>query len=287
MTLDELIYNRLSTNTQVTQSLARFAGKPALFYQSPPGDAADGWGTATQYPRVDYTVEMQADPERHTSGQLVINIWSSDDGVMPEGIAGAVRTAMTDVFFSTGDIFSLTWQRSDAFEAQAVTVKGAGIVGITIIFDIWGFPSQQTTAPSPIAAINSQIKTQYPNARVIGIDVLPPQFMPTQANPVIYFRTTSQTLERQTGRVRWYNAEIAGHIIAPDINDRAQITKTIVEGINRRLPMADGSPAFLLSISADSGNNHMSQGQIRIRTEYGMLTPEAQTVKLMHPHISQ
>ena len=74
-TLEDLIYERLTGPDGPGGKLARFAGKPAVFYQYAPDDTDEGW-EGDQYPRIDYVVDMQANPERHTSGAMVVNIWS-------------------------------------------------------------------------------------------------------------------------------------------------------------------------------------------------------------------
>lgn len=44
-----------------------------------PDDKAQGWGVS-QYPRADYLVDMTADPERHSSGMVSVNVYSDDTG---------------------------------------------------------------------------------------------------------------------------------------------------------------------------------------------------------------
>ena len=67
MTLEELIYQRFSTYEAFSEKLATFAGRPAAFYQKAPNDKQEGWGEE-QYPRVVYTIDMQADQERKAGG---------------------------------------------------------------------------------------------------------------------------------------------------------------------------------------------------------------------------
>lgn len=290
MTLEELVYNRLATRTQLTSRLAQFGTSPAIFYQSPPGDQADLWGDRTQYPRIDYIIEMQANPERHTSGQMELNIWSSDDGGLPEEIEPEVRQALNDVFFmpAAGPPFSLTWGRSDFFEAQAVKVKGAGVRGITVTFDVWAFTRQQTHEPDPIRAINAWTKAQLPGAMVIGLDALPAQFVPSSLQPAIYYRLLNTGVDRQAGRITWLNAEIAGHVIIPATEQRLQVLRQIVERLatQKRIRMQDGSPVFIKTLSADSSNNHLAAGQLRIRVTFGILSSQVAEILLLRPHVA-
>jgi len=280
MLLEELIYTRLATRAALTSRLAQFGTAPAIFLQSPPGDQADNWAGRTQYPRIDYSVEMQADPERHTSGQLVLNVWCGEGMTPPEEIEPEIRQALNDVFLTpaAGTPFSLTWQRSDTFEARAVAVKGAGVRGVTIIFDVWAFTAQNTHGPDPIQTINAWTKAQTPGAMVIGIDALPAQFMPTATQPVIYYRLLGVSVDRHAGAVTWLHADIAGHIIIPATEQRLQVLRQIADGlaVQKCIKMQDNSPMSILSLKADSSNNHLTTGQLRIRVKFGVLQPAAQ-----------
>ena len=73
MTLEELIYTRLVQEKELAESLAKYEGVPAVFLQKAPDDKAQGWGVS-QYPRADYLVDMTADPERHSSGRVIVGI---------------------------------------------------------------------------------------------------------------------------------------------------------------------------------------------------------------------
>ena len=86
MTLEELIYTRLVQEKELAESLAKYEGVPAVFLQKAPDDKAQGWGVS-QYPRADYLVDMTADPERHSSGMVSVNVYSDDTGKPPEELA--------------------------------------------------------------------------------------------------------------------------------------------------------------------------------------------------------
>ena len=96
MTLEELIYTRLVQEKELAESLAKYEGVPAVFLQKAPDDKAQGWGVS-QYPRADYLVDMTADPERHSSGMVSVNVYSDDTGKPPEELAPLVRIALCDV----------------------------------------------------------------------------------------------------------------------------------------------------------------------------------------------
>lgn len=174
MTLEDLIYTRLSDPNGPAAKLARYGDAPAIFYQAAPEDTAAGWDGKRQYPRIDYTVDMQANPERHSCGVLTLNIWCSEQCAPPEDLEPEVRAAMRDVFMQPDESppYSLAWVRSDAFEGRSQANPATLVNGITVLFDLFAFPVQETTDPDPILAINEYVKQWAPDALVIGKDTL-------------------------------------------------------------------------------------------------------------------
>ena len=99
-TFEDLVYTRLTAWPELLNKLAKYKGKAAVFYQSAPSDTTPSWKGAKQYPRIDYVIDMQADPERQSSGQATVNIWSIDTGTMPEEIEPEVRKALCGIFMT-------------------------------------------------------------------------------------------------------------------------------------------------------------------------------------------
>ena len=50
MTLEDLIYQRLTQHPSLIKKLAKYAGNPAVFFQSAPDDKAQGWKGRLQFP---------------------------------------------------------------------------------------------------------------------------------------------------------------------------------------------------------------------------------------------
>lgn len=275
MTLEDLIYNRLAQRTKLTDKLARFEGVPAIFYQSAPGDRDDGWKNQKQYPRVDYIVDMQANPERQTSGLMSLNIWCNEAGAPPEEIEPEVRAALCDVFMQPTEQppYCLAWIRSDSWDEKAVTLKGTQVTGITLLFDVLAFPTQETTDPDPVLAMNRFIKEWEPKAVVIGTDAITDFFTPGTDRPAFYFRLASLEVARETNTVVWMNASIAGHIFAPTTAARLQWLKYLVDTLAAQgeIAMLDTSPMFIKSIKADSAVDYLITGQLRINVRFGIL----------------
>lgn len=275
MTLEDLIYNRLITNESLTNKLAKFDNVPAIFYQAAPGDQDDGWKNKKQYPRLDFVVDMQANPERQSSGLMTLNIWCNEAGTPPEEIEPEVRSTLCDVFMQPAgqSPYCLAWARSDNFEMSSNTLKGSHVIGITILFDVLAFPCQETTDPDPIMAMNEFVKEWEPTAVLIGRDKLPDYFTADRNKPAFYFRLANLEMAQETNTVTWMNGSIAGHIIAPTAEARLQWLKYLVDTLASQgeITMLDTSPMFIRSIKADSAANYLITGQLRLNVRFGIL----------------
>jgi len=275
MTLEDLIYNRLLASEDLTDKLAKFDNLPAIFYQAAPGDQNEGWKGKKQYPRIDFVVDMQANPERQSSGLMTLNIWCNEAGDPPEDIEPEVRAALCDVFMQPAEQppYCLAWVRSDSFELSANTIKGSHVNGITILFDVLAFPCQETIDPDPIMAMNEFIKEWEPAAVLIGRDKIPDYFTAGKYAPAFYFRLATLELAQETNTVAWMNGSIAGHIFAPTAETRLQWLKYLVDTLASQgeVTMLDTSPMFIRSIKADSAANYLIIGQLRINVRFGIL----------------
>lgn len=289
MTLEDLIYKRITERTSITEKLARFGDVPAVFYQSAPGDQAEGWKSKKQYPRLDFVVDMQANPERQSSGLMALNIWCNEAGVPPEDIEPEVRSTLCDVFMQPAEQppYCLAWVRSDSFEMSSNTTKGTHVTGITVIFDVLAFPNQETTDPDPVLAMNHFIKEWEPAAVVIGADAIADYFMASASSPAFYFRLANMDVYRETNTVVWMNANIAGHVFAPTTAARLQWLKSLVDALAVRgeVTMLDTSPMFLKNIKADSAADYLTTGQLRMSVQFGILRRPAYAHTLMQPNM--
>ncbi len=289
MTLEDLIYTRLTTRATLTEKLARFGDAPAVFYQAAPGDQADGWNNKKQYPRMDYIVDMQANPERQASGLMTLNIWCNEAGAPPEEIEPEVRAALCDVFMQPTEQppYCLAWIRSDSWEERAVTQKGNQVIGITVLFDVLAFPSQETTDPDPVLAMNHFIKEWEPQAVVIGTDAMADFFTAEADRPAFYFRLASMEVARETNTVVWMNASIAGHLFAPKTAARLQWLKYLADTLATmgEVTMLDTSPMFLKTIKADSAVDYLTTGQLRLGVQFGILRRPKYAHTLTEPNI--
>jgi hypothetical protein len=273
-TLEDLIYERMTAWPELLNKLAKYKGKAAVFYQNAPADTG-GWKGAQQYPRIDYAVDMQANPERQTSGKVTINIWSIDSAVMPEEIEPEARKALCGIFMTPeGEPpYCLAWHRTDNFSADNEAERGEQIIGASMQFDVFAFPNQITSDPDPILAMNHFTKEWEPTATVIGHDRLDEYFEPQANEPVFYFRLVSLETSDETNTVAWMNGVIAGHVFAPTAEERLRWIRYLTDTLATRgeVIMLDTSPMRIRRLSADTGLDQLSQGQIRIQMRFGIL----------------
>ena len=287
MTLEDLIYTRLSDPNGPAAKLARYGDAPAIFYQAAPEDTAAGWYGKRQYPRIDYTVDMQANPERQSCGVLTLNIWCSEQCAPPEDLEPEVRAMMREVFMQPDESppYSLAWVRSDAFEGRSQANPATLVNGITVLFDLFAFPVQETTDPDPILAINEYVKQWAPDALVIGKDTLEGFQIATTDQPIFYFRLASLQLQRETNTVAWMDGMIAGYIYAPE-ETRLKWLKALVDvlSLDGEVTMLDTSPMFLRGIKADSAADPLTVGQLRLQIRFGLLRRPKYAHTLMKDH---
>lgn len=274
MTLEDLLYTRLTGPEGPADMLAKYNGKPAVFYQTAPEDTADGWGRKPQYPRLDFIVDMQANPERHTSGVMTLNLWCSETGEPPESIEPTIRECLRDIFLKPdeGPPFSLAWVRSDAFDTDSREKLDTLITGVTMTFDLFAFPRQETTDPDPVLAINEFVKAWAPTSIVIGKDDMRAIEKADAQRPFFYFRLATLQSAQETNTVAWMEGTLAGHIYAPE-EARLAWLKALVDALAIRgeVTMLDTSPMFLRSIKADSAADALTTGQLRLNIRFGLL----------------
>lgn len=273
----EAVYRLLSENAALTENLAAFGQEPAVFYQSAPDDTDPMWGPK-QCPRLVYTLEMQGDPERHTSGRLTVDILTDKNSCEPEDLDQIIRCLLSGVFFTDASktTYAVLWDRSDLFDefepGKGTTARG--ILGITAVFDVVEFPVQLTTDPDPVQAMHLWSKGSLNNVLVVGCDALPPVWKPTGEQAAIYWHLNSigpaPMIDSWT--VSWHGVQLAGHILA-DHTQMQSIAKVIIDALQQagEVLMADDSPMFVTRIVYSSGADPIKQGQITLSATYGTL----------------
>lgn len=289
MTIEELIYKRLSEAKNLTKYLTRYAGQPAIFSPEAPGDREAGWGRATQYPRAVFNFDMQADGERKSAGTLSVTlICRNDSEAVPELIEPAVKKALKDVLLKddNGTLYAFAWARTDGF--SMTEEKNELLIGSEIRFDIMEYPQQETTDPDPIMAMARYIKDLYPDSIVVGIDKMADETEASKEAPVFYCRLTEIEKLEETNTVVWMNGKIAISLLCPDGSTRLKMAAAVLNSLSLdgEVTMLDDSPMFMERLAANLKSDYLKDGQIFVTGRYGLLRYKAVGYPLRHPNIN-
>ena len=186
MNLISLIYKRLLDSEKLKALCATYADKPAIFNTEAPDDKQEGWKGKSQYPRINFTCDMQANEERSSVGALNIVAYTESTSLVILEIEAAIKECFRDVLIypDDGGPYSFAWARTDPFLLEG------NVIGQEISIDMMEYSPQETTDPDPIVALNQYIKELYPDAVVIGVDRLG-EITDTSENPVFYCRLTA------------------------------------------------------------------------------------------------
>lgn len=277
MTIDELIYSRMRDYEPLAALLCRYQDLPAVFYQLAPDDRQKGWKGEMQYPRVVFDLYMQADQERKSSGTLLVSTLCDRAGTQPEVLEPLVKGSLKDLLIKPDGSFPycFAWARTDTFEIEGITGGAAkrGVIGQEIRFDIVEYPSQETTDPDPVAALNAFLAEAYPEAVVVGLSHMDNFTESSATKPVLYCRLQSAETESITNVVVWMNARIAVHVICSDPEARLKIAADIQNRIMwaAEIAMLDGSPMRPERMSMSNMADYLKDGQLSGTFHYGVL----------------
>lgn len=289
MTLEDLIYKRLSEAESLAKYLTRYAGQPAIFTPEAPGDREAGWGRTTQYPRAVFNFDMQADGERKSAGTLSVTlICRNDSEAVPELIEPAVKKALKDVLLKddNGTLYAFAWARTEGF--SMTEEKNELLIGSEIRFDIMEYPQQETTDPDPIMAMARYIKELYPDSIVVGIDKMADETEASKEAPVFYCRLTEIEKLEETNTVVWMNGKIAISLLCPDGATRLKMAAAVLNSLSLdgEVTMLDDSPMFMERLTANLKSDYLKDGQIFVTGRYGLLRYKAVGYPLRHPNIN-
>ena len=282
MTLEELIYGRLAGNKTLQTELAKFCDSPAVFLQKAPDDKADGWAAdKAQYPRIDYLVDYVANPERHSSGMVTVNIYSSEESAIaggakpPEELVPAVRSALTDVILQADDRpYAVSWERTELFELRDSQSPNTLVNGAMLTFLLIAFPRQETKTPDPAKGMEEFIHGWEDGALVIGRDLIHDVYVPSDYHPAFYVRVTDYRSNRETYALRWIDCNLAIHVITPTPEGRSGWTRYLADTLEYygEVILLDDSPMLIQSIEVDNAAEYLTRGQITVRAQFSIPT---------------
>ncbi len=276
MTLEELIYQRFSTYEAFSDKLTTYAGRPAAFYQKAPNDKQEGWGEE-QYPRVVYTIDMQADQERKSAGVMQVDLYCDESKNVPEDIEPLIRECLKNLIVKPdgNSHYAFAWARTEMFDYipsgrdRGVSTR---IIGATIRFDILEYSQQETSNPDPAKAAQRWLKQLEPSAVVIGEDHIEMFCEPSGERPAFYVRVASYKTNRVTYAITWLDCVLAIHVIAPEPEMRNSWVRWLADQFNiaGEVTMLDDSIMLLQEVSVDTSADYLSKGQITIKAQYSM-----------------
>ena len=279
MKLEELIYRRILEG-KVAEKLAKYVGVPAIFYSEVPADNQEGWDNRTQYPRLCYWLDMQANQERNSAGTLTISLMCMNvEEQAPEQLEPILRECLKDIILTPKEgesSFCFAWSKTDAFSYQKQDGTRLSdedlVVGCDIEFDILEYINQETTDPDPIVAMNLYIKELYPESIVIGVDKVEEIIEAGVQTPVFYCRLISVEIDRETNTVVWLNGNMAIHLLCPD-SLRIKMTMGLANqlSLDGEMRLLDKSPMFMQDISTNYKADYLTEGQLKITGQYGLL----------------
>lgn len=280
MNLISLIYKRLLDSDKLKSLCATYAGKPAIFNTEAPDDKQEGWEGKIQYPRINFTCDMQANEERASVGTLNIVAYTESTSLVILEIETAIKECFRDVLLypDDGGPYSFAWARTDPFLLEG------NVIGQEISIDMMEYSPQETTDPDPVVALNQYIKELYPDAAVIGVDRLG-EITDTSEKPVFYCRLTA--LNKVNGNnmntVAWMDCRIAVHFLCPDKSKNIKMIAAVAQriAVDERIILLDRSPMNISEVQLDRQADYLKSGQLYVTGRYGVLKYKAKEHAIM------
>lgn len=280
--LEDKIYEAIVSLPVVQNKLAKYNGKPAVFFQRAASDTDGGWDDPLMmFPRIVYNVFWVNDVRRKIAGELRIHIHGSDETTLPEEIMPEIISGISGLFFSEeNEVYGAVWNSRRQFQSGKKTI--VPITGNTLKFDIAAFPKQMGNTPSPVWAVNAFIKQYMPENFVIGIDTLPERFLPSNEKPVFYVSWKEGKNVYTTYAMAWQQSELNIHVFARTTEKTLSVIQDLLYylSIEREALMQNGSPVLFIKINQNSRADPLFEGQIVLKTQYGLLRKEKEVPKL-------
>lgn len=268
--MDNAIRRRLTLNGELTTLLAKYDAESAIFYQKAPDDTDF---PESLYPQVIFSIDKYSDAQKGLAGLLTVDVITTQMTSPTEPLERLIRSTLEGVFFrpTIGEIFSLKWQRTDIFTEPA-SERMPLIIGATLTFDIYEYPSVETSAPDPIEALNHWATTFDDELMVIGVTEFEEFFEPSREKPAIYFDVQKISLVEQQTAAIYLNAVINIHVFAPTVKARREWLMAIYENLLFRgyVWLSDNSPMRLLESEYNWAASEV-EGQIKMTYSYGLL----------------
>lgn len=236
---------------------------------------------------------------------LVVREGPQDPGDPYSGFATIIevwpfvrQTTFTEVdALSQKIIDALHQKRFDSSTGEPFFVQYIGTAGDDITDDDWNAYTRglrfqvfslawlvtETTEPDPTEAMRRWTEQRFPE-----LQVDPSAWQPSDQQPALYWRLAAITGVEMMNWGAWLNARLVGHLLAPKAQTRVEWLKKIVPSLakDKRTYMADNSPLFFETISADSTEDPFRAGQIQVNVRYGVLNEVPDVPKMDKIHLA-
>lgn len=283
MNLEELIDTWLIEDVVFKKSLAQYGGFPAIFNGSVPDDKQEGWDGKSQYPRICYALDFQVNPERSSAGTMDFAIYCESSDERLKALENESKLRLQDVIMrpENESPYCFTWNSTEAFEYDK------GIVGIDLHFDIREFPSQETTDPDPIMAMNKFIKEMFENFIVLGWDKID-DYVSAKDSPLFYCSLDNQERGLETNSVVWMNCKIAVHFLCPKSDLRLKVITALAKNLslNGEVIMLDDSPMTVQRLQQNNKADYLTEGQLYVACKYGLLRYKSKPHRITEANIT-
>lgn len=284
--MESLIRKRLATNDELTSLLAKvmtqYGEEPAIFYQRSPADQDT---PESMYPQIVLTTDKYSDAQKGVAGQLIVDVITTQHKPRADEIERIVRRTLEGVFFRGEEIFSLKWKTTEIFSEPAAE-KMPLVYGATVTFDIYEYPSAETSTPDPIEALNFWAKVFSKDLMIIGVTEFEEFYEPTREKPAVYFDIDQiRMTELKTAGVMldvWINI----HVFAPTIRAKREWLTAIHEELLliKGVWLSDNSPARLIDSEYDWSRSEV-EGQIQMKFNYGIMRKPKYAHSVMEVHL--
>lgn len=276
MILEELMHERFATYSFFKDQMAVYAGLPAVFYQGAPDDRQKGW-EGEQYPRIVYTIDMQADEERKSAGVMQVDLYCDERKTLPEDIEPYIRKCLVNLIVKPegNSHYAFAWARTEMFSLErSARDRGVDtmIVGASVRFDILEYSQQETANPDPVQALSRWLKDLEKESLVIGKDHIEKFFEPSGERPAFYVRVQSYKTNRATYALTWVDCNLAIHIIVPEPENRSLWARYIADRLNMagEVIMLDDSPMLIFEVSVENNADYLTRGQVMVKAQYSI-----------------
>ena len=164
----------------------------------------------------------------------------------------------------------LKWQRTDVFQEPS-SERTPLIVGATVTFEIYEFPTGETSAPDAIQTLNLWAAKNFSEAVTIGVTNFGEEFKPSRAQPAIYFDAERIQLLSQQATVVFVKATVNAHIFSDTVKARREWLTTLNFAILRQgtFLLEDSSPLRLTDAEINFAATEI-QGQLKLTFELGV-----------------